>query len=144
MQPVDPPTGADHDRDHDAPGELLTLAWGYVDLKARTTHLEKIKNGDARTVPLSSRAVAVLEALPRSSSMDRRVFTITAQAVKLAWRRATKCAGLEDLYFHDLWHEATSRVAERLPNLIDLAAVTGHKYLRMLGHQIARRWPVVA
>jgi integrase len=41
-------------------------------------------------------------------------------------------AGIEDLHFHDLRHEATSRLAEKLPNVIELAAVTGHKDLRML------------
>jgi len=114
-------------------GELLSLVWENVDLAAQTAHLEDTKNGESRTVPLSSRAVAVLEALPpRSSGMDERVFPVTAQAVKLAWKRATKRAGLEDLHFHDLRHEATSRLAEKLPNLIELAAVTGHKDLRML------------
>ena len=113
-------------------GELLALLWENVDLKARTAHLEDTKNGEARTVPLSSRAVAVLEALPRSSGIDGRVFPLTAQAVKLAWKRACKRAGLENLHFHDLRHEATSRLAEKLPNLIELAAVTGHKDLRML------------
>ena len=111
-------------------GELLSLRWEHVDLKAQTAYLLDTKNGESRTVPLSSRAVAVLEALPRSS--DGRVFPISAQAVKLAWKRATKRASLEDLHFHDLRHEATSRLALRLPNLIELASVTGHKDLRML------------
>ena len=94
-------------------GELLALTWGNVDLKPRTAHLEDTKNGEARTVPLSSRAVAVLDALPRTDEV--RVFPITAQAVKLAWKRACKRAGIEDLHFHDLRHEATSRLAEKLP-----------------------------
>ena len=110
-------------------GELLTLRWDNVDLEARTAYLENTKNGDPRTVPLSSRAVAVLEALPRSPAA--RVFPLTAQAVKLAWSRACKRAGIENLHFHDLRHEATSRLAEKL-NLLELAAVTGHKDLRML------------
>jgi integrase len=113
-------------------GELLALRWADVDLDARTAYLADTKNGEARTVPLSSRAVAVLEALPRGSSMDGRAFPISAQAVKLAWVRACKRAGIEGLRFHDLRHEATSRLAEKLPNLIELAAVTGHKDLRML------------
>ena len=111
-------------------GELLALRWERVDLEARTAYLEDTKNGEARTVPLSSRAVAVLEALPRSA--NGRVFPITAQAVKLSWGRACKRAGIKGLHFHDLRHEATSRLAEKLPNLIELAAVTGHKDLRML------------
>ncbi len=112
-------------------GELLALRWEHLDLVARTAYLPMTKNGDPRTVPLSGRAVAVLEALPRSDS--GRVFPISTQAVKLAWVRACKRAGIEGLHFHDLRHEATSRLAEKLPNVIELAAVTGHKDLRMLG-----------
>ena len=60
------------------------------------------------------------------------MFPISSQAVKLAWGRACRRAGIKGLHFHDLRHEATSRLAERLPNLIELAAVTGDKNLRML------------
>jgi integrase len=110
--------------------ELLSLTWDNIDFRRRTAHLPETKNGEARTVPLSSRAIAVLTAL--TQSMDGRVFPITANALKLAFERAVKHAGIEDLRFHDLRHEATSRLAEKLPNVIELAAVTGHKDLRML------------
>lgn len=46
-------------------GELLALEWENVDLKRQTAYLPDTKNGDARTVPLSTRAVAILAALPR-------------------------------------------------------------------------------
>jgi integrase len=111
-------------------GELLSLTWDNIDFRRRTAYLPETKNGEARTVPLSSRAIAVLTALPRS--MDGRVFPITANALKIAFERAVRRAGIEDLHFHDLRHEATSRLAEKLPNVIELAAVTGHKDLRML------------
>lgn len=111
-------------------GELLALEWKNVDLQKRTAYLPDTKNGESRTVPLSSCAVAILGGLPRS--IDGRVFPLTANALKLAFERAVRRAGLEDFRFHDLRHEATSRLAERLPNLIELAAVTGHKDLRML------------
>lgn len=111
-------------------GELLSLKWENVDLKKRTAFLQITKNGESRTVPLSTRAVSLLEALPRS--IDGRVFPITADSLKKAWERACGRAGLIDLHFHDLRHEATSRLAERLPNLIELASVTGHKDLKML------------
>lgn len=110
--------------------ELLSLTWENVDLKKRVALLPETKNGTARTVPLSSRAVAVLENLPRS--IDGRVFPTSADALKRAFERAVKRAGIEDFHFHDLRHEATSRLAEKLPNVIELSAVTGHKDLRML------------
>jgi integrase len=45
---------------------------------------------------------------------------------------ACKRAGIENLHFHDLRHTATSRLSEKLPNVIELAAVTGHQTLQML------------
>lgn len=111
-------------------GELLALTWEDVNLGRRIAHLPITKNGEARTVPLSSAAVGVLEALPKSIS--GRVFPCTADAVKKAFTRACERAGIAGVVFHTLRHEATSRLAEKLPNVIELAAVTGHKDLRML------------
>jgi len=111
-------------------GELLALDWKHVDIKRRRVHLPHTKNGQARDVPLSKAACALLEGLPRS--IDGRVFPTTAAALKKAFSRACERAGIEDFHFHDLRHEATSRLALKLPNVIELAAVTGHKDLRML------------
>ena len=61
-----------------------------------------------------------------------RVFPITAEAFKRAFVRACASANIQDLHFHDLRHEATSRMAHLLPNVIELAAVTGHQDLKML------------
>ena len=41
-------------------------------------------------------------------------------------------AGIIDLRFHDLRHEATSRFFEKGLNVMEVAAITGHKDLRML------------
>lgn len=111
-------------------GELLSMEWKNVDLRRRFVHLQDTKNGDARNVPLSSSAVAVLEGLPRSIS--GKVFPITSNALKLAFDRACRTAGIEDFHFHDLRHEAASRLAEKLSNILELSAVTGHKDLKML------------
>ena len=112
-------------------GELVSLRWEHVDLSRRTAHLPDTKNGEARTVPLSSVAVATLRALSRSLSGP--VFPgLTGEAVKRAFRRAVRRAGIEDFHFHDLRHEATSRLFERGLNIMEVAAITGHKDLRML------------
>jgi len=70
-------------------------------------------------------------ALPRSITGD--VFhDLTTMAVKKAFGRAAARAGLIDLHFHDLRHEATTRFFERGLNIMEVAAITGHKDLRML------------
>jgi integrase len=129
-------------------GEIVSLTWNHIELDRATAYLPLTKNGQAREVPLSSRAIAILKGLPRS--IDGRVFPITQNALQMAWERALKrarkayvedCAEqgarasanfLGDLRFHDLRHEATSRLAEKLSNILELASVTGHKDLQML------------
>ena len=111
-------------------GELLALRWEHVNLATQTAHLPRTKNGLPRSVPLSRAAVAVLESLPRSQG--ECVFAISSHALIAAYRRAVVRAGLPGLRFHDLRHTATSRMADKLPNVIELAAVTGHQSLQML------------
>ncbi|MDB5781683.1 site-specific integrase [Caballeronia mineralivorans] len=111
-------------------GEILSLSWADVFLDERFVRLHDTKNGEARDVPLSSRAGETLKSLPRNDS--GRVFPITGEALKRVFMRACKRAGIADLHFHDLRHEATSRIAERLDNILELSAVTGHKSVQLL------------
>lgn len=131
-------------------GEILALDWRHVDLDKRTAHLPETKNGTARTVPLSTAAVALIRPAGNVQRLRKgRVFSTTASALKQSFARAVTrarreyekdCAArgddpapgfLEDLHFHDLRHEATSRLAERL-QMHELMRVTGHKDTRML------------
>jgi integrase len=110
--------------------ELLGLRWEHVDSEKRTIFLKLTKNGESRTVPLSSEAIRILQSVPRQ--IDGRVFPITHEVVSQAFNRARKQAGVSDIRFHDLRHMAITRLAEKLPNLIELSAVSGHKSLAML------------
>jgi len=111
-------------------GELLGLRWEHIDFSNRVANLLVTKNGEGRYVPLSSRAVTILEGLPRS--LSGYVFPIKPQTVAAAFMKATDRAGLGDVRFHDLRHTATTVLATKLPNLIELSSVTGHKSLAML------------
>lgn len=113
-------------------GELLALDWKHVDLDRRVAFLPHTKNGHTRSVPLSPAAVALLRAWPRSVS--GRVFPQWSRpdSVENVWRRAVARAGLNNLRFHDLRHEATSRLFEKGLNPMQVAAITGHRTLQML------------
>jgi integrase len=111
-------------------GELLSLRWDNINYQARTAYLVLTKNGESRTVPLSMRAMETLKSLPRS--IDGRVLPINFAALENNFKRARERAGLKDLRIHDLRHTAATRLAEKLPNLLELSAVTGHKSLAML------------
>ena len=111
-------------------GELLGLHWQDVNLNKRTCYLATTKNGTSRTVPLSLKAIEILDSLPRDIS--GRVFAISDMALKKRWLQACSQSGITDLRFHDLRHEATSRFFEKGLNVMEVAAITGHKDLRML------------
>ncbi|NTV72373.1 MAG: site-specific integrase [Azonexaceae bacterium] len=111
-------------------GEILSLTWSNVDLHRRVARLIDTKNGEGRSVPLTLKATALLEGLPRS--IDGRVFATTAEAVKLAFARAVERSGIDDLHFHDLRHEGVSRLFEKGLNVMEVASISGHKTLQML------------
>lgn len=111
-------------------GELLSLRWSDIDLSTRTATLWETKNGDKRVVPLSSRAIGVLQSMPRN--IGGVVFPINGFTVSAAFDRALERAGINDFHFHDLRHMAVTELSKRLPNVIELAAVSGHRSLKML------------
>lgn len=135
-------------------GELLSLLRSDVDLKARVAWLRDTKNGHDRPLLLSSRAVAALEqllALP-VRRLDRRVIHLVKPTHAKYWQAANKRAlaayrtecedsgvdpdaeFLVGLRWHDLRHEAISRIAERgaLASVQQMQMFSGHKDLRML------------
>lgn len=113
-------------------GELVGLTWDRVDIAGRAIRLTDTKNAETRTVPLSSVAVQVLCSIPANGG--GKVFGIhTGRAVSHAFAKACKRAQIADLRFHDLRHEATSRLFERTDlRDVEIASVTGHKTLQML------------
>lgn len=110
-------------------GELLSLKWEHIDLARRIAWLPMTKNGSSRAVPLSTSAVDALNGL---DSTQERPFMASPNAVRLAWSRLRTKAGLPSVRFHDLRHEAVSRLFERGLTAVEVASVSGHSDLRML------------
>lgn len=111
--------------------EIATLSWKHIDMEKRTAHLPRTKNGTARTVPLSTRAISILRALPRQ--LIGTTFELTKDQITDRMRTTIKRAGIKDLRFHDLRHEATSRLFENTDlGMMEISRITGHKSLSML------------
>ena len=72
----------------------------------------------------------VLDNLP--IDLSGQVFPVSITALRGLWIRACRRAGIKDLHFHDLRHEATSRLFEKGLNPVEVATITGHKDTRML------------
>ncbi len=136
-------------------GELLSLSWASINLKARTAKLNAgdTKNGHARTLPLSPEALALLQAMPRRLD-GGPVFSLRPDSVSQAFRRAVERARkayesacrvggvmadpayLVGLRFHDARHEACSRLAERGFSTLEISAVSGHRTLQLLNRYV--------
>lgn len=142
--------------------EMVFFEWKDVDFERRTIFLRMTKNGSARSVPLSTDAMALLQMLPRN---DGKVFGVRADTLTQAFSRSLQRARkiyeeecveqnkpvepkfLIGLRLHDMRHEATSRLIEdKNLQMAEVMAVTGHKdirsmlrYTHLQTHQLAKK-----
>lgn len=107
-------------------GELLSLTRASIDAPARFLRLARTKNGDARDVPLSKAALALIAVCPGDP-----LFPVAPRTFDTLFRRARDRAALLDLHFHDLRREATTRLAAKL-DVLQLAKMTGHRDVKVL------------
>ena len=96
----------------------------------RHVHLPKTKNGDARNVPLTKKALALLDLIDHGGD---KLIPQSENAFRLMWERRKEKVGLADIHFHDTRHEAITRFVnnQKLPVEV-LAKVTGHKNIKVL------------
>ena len=109
--------------------EILSLRWENLSDQERIASLPDTKNGSKRDVPLTQKAAEVIARLPAHRD---NVFPTSDYAVRHAWDRLAKRAGIDDLRFHDLRHEAVSRFFEMGLSVPEVALISGHKDYRML------------
>lgn len=116
------------------PGEFCSAKVKDVNLARRYIRLHDSKNGDARDVPLSSKAVQMLTILVQGKRPEQTLFPVTSESLGKEYRDARKAAGLAeaDLRFYDGKHEAISRLAPKFRDALELSKVTGHRDLRSL------------
>lgn len=124
-------------------GEIAGLRIHQVDVHRRVVRLTITKNESARTVPLTRRAAEVftlaLDNATRPEGCDlvffgepgrdgkRRPYTFAK-----IWNGIKTSLGLGDLHFHDLRHEAVSRLVEAGFSDQEVSAISGHKSMQML------------
>lgn len=72
-------------------GEILSLEWRNIDFERKRAFLPITKNGQSRFVPLNETIIQTLQELPRNGE---RVFPITDNAMRQAWDRLRRRAGI--------------------------------------------------
>lgn len=126
-------------------GEMMGLTWAEVDLQTRVARLPKTKNGDAREVALSTRAVTLFRKLKqRDGFFEEKPFSLNSASLDALFRKARKKAGLDGVHFHDSRSEAVTRLAAHL-DVFKLAVTIGHRdpkslmmYYSMRASEIAK------
>ena len=130
-------------------GEISAMRWEHLDQVARVLLIPDTKNGEPRRVPLSTRALAALDGLPRATegqvwSLGHKDnithgFERARAAARARYEQECEADGkkpdeafLKGLTYHDLRHEATSRLFELGLNPMEVSSITGHKTLQML------------
>jgi len=116
--------------------EILSLTWEHVNLDRKFALLKETKNGEERAAPLSSKAIEVLNALPEPPGKlnpSDRPFPMDRTCLLSVFRYACQRANIQDFTWHDLRHEAMSRLSEKSDfSILELASISGHKTLQML------------
>ncbi len=103
--------------------EILSI--NNNDIKDNCIYLSDTKNNSPRKIPLTKKVKVIINKsiLP---------YSISSNAVRLNWYRMTKRAGIVDLHFHDLRHEAISRFFEKRLSIPEVSLISGHKDVRQL------------
>jgi integrase len=123
--------------------EITGLHRSHVDLSRRVVTLKDTKNGSARLVPLTRVAGEILHSALnnpiRPHDTDLVFFGEPGRDGKRKpyvfqklWAGIVEALGLADLHFHDLRHEAVSRLVEAGLSDQEVASISGHKSMQML------------
>jgi integrase len=139
--------------------EICTLIWADVDFTAQLATVRnrkdpRRKSGNHQKIPLLDATgydpIALLREQRALGLGGDRVFPYNARSLGAAFRRACQALKIDDLHFHDLRHEATSRLFEAGFDIPEVSLVTGHKdwkmlrrYLNLRPHQLVGRNPPV-
>ena len=110
-------------------GEITRVRWADINNRDRTIVIRDRKDprnkyGNNQTVPLLGEAWTIVSRQPNS---DERIFPYKEASISTSFSRACEALGIEDLHFHDLRHEGTSRLFEAGYQIPEVALCTGHR-----------------
>ena len=113
--------------------ELSHLKWSQIDLEQGLAYIPTTKNGEPRTLPLTTPVITELVKLDHQQDLifnSKRHPTKPYDFTKL-WLKALDEAGITNFRFHDLRHTCASYLAQGGASLLEIAEVLGHKQIQM-------------
>lgn len=112
-------------------GEICNMKIGDIDFENRIVHIPETKTGVPRWVPLSSKAVKILNHVLNYTGGDPTVFCVNSRQRDVLSRKIRDKAKLVNLNFHDTRRTALTRLAQRFGPM-ELAKISGHLDLKIL------------
>ncbi|MCK0744146.1 tyrosine-type recombinase/integrase [Chromohalobacter nigrandesensis] len=111
--------------------EITRLTWDDLDTQAMTCWVRDAKHprekwGNHKRFKLTHEAMAIIQRQPKAHK-ESRIFPYSGKSIGTRWRAATAACGIEDLRFHDLRHEATSRLFEAGYEIVEVQQFTLHE-----------------
>jgi integrase len=120
--------------------EPVLMVQRVEDLRDETTHERQFvadtKNGKSAPIPLSPRAIEILETLRKSKTNEMVFGDMSYNALTCAWKRVRQRAGVVDFHWHDLRHVAITQVASELSNPFDVRCASRHSSVEQMGDYV--------
>lgn len=114
--------------------ELLDAEWSHFDLERRNWRIPMSKNGKARNIPISAKALEILNSLPRWKGCP---YVVPNPATKkpfgnlyYPWDKIRKEAGMPDLRMHDLRHTFASNLVNSGQSIYVVSKLLGHSQIK--------------
>ena len=123
--------------------EILSIKKSHIDFQKSILLIPSTKTDEPRTIPLSSAAIISVRGQLRASQMESGgviplyecpLYSYTPSGLTGTFEKLRRKVGIETLHFHDLRHEATSRLFEKGLNPVEVTTIRGHKDTKMLMH----------
>lgn len=113
--------------------ELLDAKWADVDLERRNWYIPMSKSGKSRNIPISTKALALLQQLPRWKDCAYVVPNPDTKKpfgnLYCSWNTARLRAGL-DVRMHDLRHSFASNAVNENQSIFVVAKLLGHSQIK--------------
>lgn len=111
-------------------GEILNLKWQDIDSSRRLITIQKSKNGEKRSIPMSRTLHDTLSCI-KVRDISGKVFPIAVRSLRAAFDSTLERAQIENFHFHDLRHTFATRLVQNGVDLYKVKELLGHKTITM-------------
>lgn len=112
--------------------EITRITWSDFDERNGLQLVRDMKNpgqkvGNDVWCEVTPEAIRIMNVAKDLLGDEGRIFSFNSDTISRRFTDACKILGIEDLHFHDLRHEAASRLFEMGRTIPQVASVTGHR-----------------